>query len=126
MTVLFCDLVGFTASSEAADPEAPLSRRRSRPPSGRSRSPLSSPCPSRRALGYRGGARSALGERQGSRTCALALEHGQGRDAAVLHNNLAITSWLYEGPQAALAVCHEDVDFCERRASPSSRSGSPR
>jgi len=59
---LFCDLVGFTAASEA-----------------------------------------------------LALEQGQGRTAALLHNNLALAAWQYEGPQAALAACREGIDFCERR-----------
>jgi hypothetical protein len=49
------------------------------------------------------------------RALALALEHGQGRAAAVLHNNLALVTWQYEGPQAALAACREGVDFCERR-----------
>jgi class 3 adenylate cyclase len=72
-----------------------------------------------RALGNRGSARAALGERQGledmRRALALALEQGQGRTAAVLHNNLALASWQYEGPQAALAVCLEGIDFCERR-----------
>ena len=49
------------------------------------------------------------------RALALALEQGQGRDAAVLHNNLALASWQYEGPQAALDACREGIDFCERR-----------
>ncbi len=72
-----------------------------------------------RALGMRGAARAELGERQGledmRRALALALEQGQGRAAAVLHNNLAITSWQYEGPRAALDGCREGIDFCERR-----------
>ena len=67
----------------------------------------------------RGTARAALGERQGledmRRALALAIEQGQGRAAAVLHNNLAIASWQYEGPQAALDACREGIDFCERR-----------
>ena len=72
-----------------------------------------------RALGHRGSARAALGERQGledmRRALALAIEQGQGRAAAVLHNNLAVASWQYEGPQAALAACQDGIDFCERR-----------
>ena len=72
-----------------------------------------------RALGMRGAARAYLGERQGledmRRALALALEQGQGRAAAVLHNNLALASWQYEGPQAALDACREGIDFCERR-----------
>jgi class 3 adenylate cyclase len=72
-----------------------------------------------RALGIRGGARSSLGERQGledmRRALALALAQGQSREAAVLHNNLALASWQYEGPQAALAACREGIDFSEWR-----------
>jgi class 3 adenylate cyclase/tetratricopeptide (TPR) repeat protein len=79
---------------------------------------LALPVPAR-ALGARGGARCYLGERQGledvRRALALALEQGQGRYAAVLHNNLAVVSWQYEGPQAALAACRVGIDFCERR-----------
>jgi class 3 adenylate cyclase/tetratricopeptide (TPR) repeat protein len=72
-----------------------------------------------RALGYRGNARAALGERQGvedmDRALVLALDQGRGRDAAVLHNNLALIAWYYEGPQAGLARCHEGIEFCQRR-----------
>ena len=72
-----------------------------------------------RALGFRAVARSVLGEQQGledmRRTLSLADAEGQGRDAAVLHNNLAVAIWLYEGPQAALTACQEGIDFCERR-----------
>jgi tetratricopeptide (TPR) repeat protein len=72
-----------------------------------------------RAVGAQGYARCHLGERQGledmRRALQLALDQGQGRAAAVLHNNLAVVSWLYEGPQAALAACREGIDFSERR-----------
>ena len=72
-----------------------------------------------RALGYRGAARAYLGERDGledmRRALALAIEQGRGRDAATLHNNLAISIWAYEVPKAALAACQEGLDFCERR-----------
>jgi predicted ATPase/class 3 adenylate cyclase len=72
-----------------------------------------------RALGSRGNARTALGERHGledmRHALELALEQGQGRTAAVLHNNLALDTWQYEGPRAALAACREGIDFCERR-----------
>ena len=72
-----------------------------------------------RALGCRGNARAYLGERQGledmRRALQLAIEQGLGREAAVLHNNLAIAVWTYEGPQAALAACRDGIDFCERR-----------
>ena len=72
-----------------------------------------------RALGVRGYARSFLGERQGledmRRALELALEQGQGREAGIRRHNLAIVTWLYEGPQAALAACREGIDFCQRR-----------
>ena len=72
-----------------------------------------------RALGYRALSRAYLGDRQGvaemRRARALALENGEGRSAAVLHNNLAVAVWAYEGPQAALDVCREGLDFCRRR-----------
>jgi class 3 adenylate cyclase len=71
-----------------------------------------------RALGRRGYARCNLGEREGlvdmRRALALAIEQGEGRTAAVLHNNLAIGMWQYEGPKAALAACRDGIDFCER------------
>ncbi len=71
------------------------------------------------ALGFRGGARCTLGEREGLEdmrsALALAVEQGQGRTAAQLHNNLADSTWQFEGPAAALAACREGIDFCERR-----------
>ena len=71
------------------------------------------------ALGMRGTARASLGDPQGledmRRALALALERGQGRAAAVLHNNLALNSWQYEGPPTALDACREGIDFCRRR-----------
>ena len=71
-----------------------------------------------RALGYRGYARCCLGERQGiddmRRAIELAIEQGQGRAAAIIHSNLAVVTWQYEGPQAALDACREGIDFCER------------
>jgi predicted ATPase/class 3 adenylate cyclase len=72
-----------------------------------------------RALGTRGAARSHLGEPEGledmRRALDLAVEQGQGRVAAIQHNNYALGVWLYEGPLAALERCKEGVDFCERR-----------
>jgi class 3 adenylate cyclase/tetratricopeptide (TPR) repeat protein len=72
-----------------------------------------------RALGYLGSARVCLGEREGledmRRALALAIEQGEGRAAAILHNNLAYAVWQYKGPQAALEACHEGSEFCERR-----------
>ena len=96
------------------------SRRRSRPPSRALAlaAELGLPEPAR-ALGFRGIARASLGEREGledmRRALALAIEQGEGRDAAVLYNNLAQARGLYEGPAAALALAREGIEFCERR-----------
>jgi tetratricopeptide (TPR) repeat protein len=72
-----------------------------------------------RALGFRGKARAGLGDRGGleamRRALELALEEGHGRAAAVLHNNLALTTVEYAGPDAALSACREGIDFSERR-----------
>jgi class 3 adenylate cyclase/tetratricopeptide (TPR) repeat protein len=46
---------------------------------------------------------------------ALGLELGSGYDTAVLYNNLAEPVWLVEGPEAALALCENGIDFAERR-----------
>jgi class 3 adenylate cyclase len=71
------------------------------------------------ALGHRGGARAYLGEQAGLEdlqgALALAIEQGEGRTAAVHHNNLAIATWQYEGPQPALEAVQRGIDFCERR-----------
>jgi class 3 adenylate cyclase/tetratricopeptide (TPR) repeat protein len=71
------------------------------------------------ALGFRGAARAYLGEPQGledlRRALELAVEQGEGRTAAIQHNNYALAVWLYEGPLAALERCKEGIDFCERR-----------
>jgi class 3 adenylate cyclase/tetratricopeptide (TPR) repeat protein len=71
------------------------------------------------ALGYRGSCRASLGDAQGladiRRALALAVEQGMGQDAAVLHNNLAFATWEHQGPAAALELCGEGIEFCERR-----------
>jgi tetratricopeptide (TPR) repeat protein len=72
-----------------------------------------------RALGFRGGSRACLGDRQGvedmQRALELAVEQGKGRDAAVIYANLAIEQLQYEGPAVALATCLEGAEFAERR-----------
>ena len=71
------------------------------------------------ALGHRGSCRASLGDAQGladmRRALALAVEQGMGRDAAVLHNNLAFATLEHQGPAAALERCGEGIEFCERR-----------
>ena len=75
--------------------------------------------PPPRALGFRGGSRACLGDRDGlvdmRRALELALEQGKGRDAAVIYANLSIELFQYEGPQAALDACLEGKEFSERR-----------
>jgi class 3 adenylate cyclase/tetratricopeptide (TPR) repeat protein len=72
-----------------------------------------------RVLDARGMARCDLGDFGGMDDLrsglALGLELGSGYDTAVLYNNLSEPVWLVEGPEAALAVCEEGVDFAERR-----------
>jgi class 3 adenylate cyclase/tetratricopeptide (TPR) repeat protein len=72
-----------------------------------------------RAMGDRAASRASLGDAAGlgdlRRALALAVEQGLGRDAAILHNNLALVVWEHECPQAALVLCGEGIDFCERR-----------
>src|SRR5829696_3745694 len=73
-----------------------------------------------RALDARRMARCDLGDFAGGMAdlregLALGLELGSGYDTAVLYNNLAEPVWLVEGPDAAMAVCEEGVDFAERR-----------
>src|SRR5215218_4750335 len=73
-----------------------------------------------RALDARGMARCDLGDFDGGMAdlregLALGLELGSGYGTAVLYSNLAEPVWLVEGPDAAMAVCEEGVDFAERR-----------
>ena len=71
------------------------------------------------ALGRRGSARWHLGDREGlddmRRALQLAVEQGQGREAAALHNNLTVASWFHDGPQAALGAAEDGIEFCQRR-----------
>lgn len=72
-----------------------------------------------RALGYRGVSRAYPGDAQGltdmRRALELAIGQGLSADAATLYNNLALAAWQHEGPQAALVLCAEGIDFSERR-----------
>jgi class 3 adenylate cyclase/tetratricopeptide (TPR) repeat protein len=73
-----------------------------------------------RVLDARGMARCDLGDFAGGMAdlregLALGLELGSGYDTAVLYNNLAEPVWLVEGPDAAMAVCEDGIDFAERR-----------
>jgi class 3 adenylate cyclase/tetratricopeptide (TPR) repeat protein len=72
-----------------------------------------------RTLGFRGYARAALGDREGIADMRQALsqmiERGEGRDGAVLYNNLAVAALPVEGPTSAEAVLEEGIEFAERR-----------
>jgi class 3 adenylate cyclase len=72
-----------------------------------------------RALGYRGTARSALGDPGGlddhREAIALATQAGQGAAAALLYNNLAISLRSFEGPKASLEVLDTAIAFAQQR-----------
>ena len=72
-----------------------------------------------RALGYHGYARAYLGDAGGiaemERALAVLVEHGAGRDAAVLQNNLAIARYPIDGPARSLASFEEGMAFCHQR-----------
>jgi class 3 adenylate cyclase/tetratricopeptide (TPR) repeat protein len=72
-----------------------------------------------RALGFRGSARASLGDGGGledfREAMELATEAGQGREVAMLHNNLAVILWGFEGPATALGVLREGIAFAKPR-----------
>jgi class 3 adenylate cyclase/tetratricopeptide (TPR) repeat protein len=72
-----------------------------------------------RALGYRGYARSYLGDPEGvaemQQALALLVEQGAGRDAAILQNNLAIARYPLQGPARSLTDFEEGIAFCGKR-----------
>ena len=95
-------------------------RTRSWLPTGRSRlaEELGLPRPAR-ALGYRGMARADLGDPGGladfREAIELATEAGQGREVALLHNNLGWALWPFEGPAATLEVLREGIAYAKAR-----------
>lgn len=70
-------------------------------------------------LGVRGLARATLGDPGGlddfREGIALATEAGQGNRVALLHNNLGVQLWGFEGPAAALEVLREGSAFAQAR-----------
>ena len=74
---------------------------------------------SARAVGFRGVARSLLGDVGGTddmrEAISLATEAGQGEGVAMLHNNLGMALWTLKGPKAALPVLREGIAFAEPR-----------
>jgi class 3 adenylate cyclase/tetratricopeptide (TPR) repeat protein len=72
-----------------------------------------------RALGYRGTSRMDVGDAAGAEdlreAIRLATQAGQGREVAVLHNNLGIGLWALEGPRAALAELGTGIAYATAR-----------
>ena len=72
-----------------------------------------------RALGFRGLARAYLGDPGGLQdfreAIDLAIQTGQGREVALLHNNLGWILWSFEGPAASLEVLREGVAYARIR-----------
>jgi class 3 adenylate cyclase/tetratricopeptide (TPR) repeat protein len=72
-----------------------------------------------RALGYRGLARAGLGDSGGladyREAIELATEALQGREVALLHNNLAYGLLAFTGPADALEVMREGKAFAQAR-----------
>ena len=72
-----------------------------------------------RALGYRGSSRADLGDPLGIQdireAIPLATMAGRGREVATLHNNLGVTLWTFEGPQAALTELATGVAYATAR-----------
>ncbi|MDP9329093.1 MAG: AAA family ATPase [Actinomycetota bacterium] len=74
---------------------------------------------SARALGYRGLGRIGLGDPGGledmREAIALATQAGQGREVALLHNNLGTLLWVLEGPAVSLEVFRAGIAFAQAR-----------
>lgn len=68
-----------------------------------------------RTLGYLGFARGRLGEPRGlddmREAIRIATDGGLGREVGILHNNLGLQLWAYEGPQAALDEFDTGIAF---------------
>jgi tetratricopeptide (TPR) repeat protein len=75
--------------------------------------------PLARALGVRGMARCEVGDEAGlddmRAAIDVAIEAGDGRDVGILHNNLAVELWVFEGPQAGIEVIRAGIEFAEAR-----------
>jgi hypothetical protein len=72
-----------------------------------------------RALGFRGAARTDLGDARGIEDMRQAMEaataQGLAREIAILHMNLAEALWPIEGPRARLETLREGSAFSEHR-----------
>ena len=95
-------------------------RTRSGSPIGRWRSPRSSAFPAPRAPSASGAwPAPTSGTPEASQdyreAIELATEAGQGREVAVLHNNLGSQLWSFEGPAASLEVLREGIAYAKAR-----------
>jgi class 3 adenylate cyclase/tetratricopeptide (TPR) repeat protein len=72
-----------------------------------------------RALGFRAAARTSLGDASGLEdfrdAIVLATDAGQGREVALLHNNLAEAVEKFDGPVASLDVMYAGLAFAKAR-----------
>ena len=72
-----------------------------------------------RALGFRGLARTNLGDAGGLRDLReaidLANEAGQGGEVALLNHNLGVALWGFEGPAASLDVTRDGLAYAKAR-----------
>ena len=72
-----------------------------------------------RVLGFRAMARTESGDPGGIQdyrtAIELATEAGQGREVALLHNNLGFNLWFLEGPAASLEVLREGIAYAKAR-----------
>ena len=79
---------------------------------------LGLPSPAR-AIGYRGVARSMLGDplapEDFRRAIELATQAGQGMEVVMLLNNLGVILWAADGPAASLKVLREGIDLANAR-----------
>jgi class 3 adenylate cyclase/tetratricopeptide (TPR) repeat protein len=70
-------------------------------------------------LGYLGASQLTVGDPGGlevqRRAAAIAVENGEGREAAIFMNNDADSTSQLEGPAAALALYRTAIDFADRR-----------
>ena len=71
------------------------------------------------ALSFRGWARAGLGDRGGLDDMRTALEReersGNGHAVAIIHNNLGVVLWTFEGPVAGLEVFDDGIALATAR-----------
>ena len=72
-----------------------------------------------RTLGFRGAARSELGDVGGlddfREAIEIATEAGEGVEVALLHLNLSVALWMYQGPVASLGSLRAGITYAKAR-----------